>query len=89
MTTFTIEYTQLVVVTLDETKFTEEFMREYRESFYEFRSIEDHARHIAQLDARGMFDREFEEGYGNPDDMGIKSKCSHVNTEVLGTMKTD
>lgn len=67
--------TIVVEVEVDESKFTEEFMREFRESFYDFDSIDKHIKHLAQLYARGFagdgaFD--FIEGYGHPREMGIR-----------------
>jgi len=71
---FEVEVTQTVEVELDETKFTDEFMEEYRECFYNHVTIEDHAKHLAQLEARGMttgMPDEFIEGYGPVKDFGI------------------
>ena len=45
-----------VSVTVDETKFTDEFMDEFRASFYRFFDIDDHIKHLAQLVARGIID---------------------------------
>lgn len=74
MKKFTLEVTQVIAVTLDETKFTEAWMEEFRASFYPFHSVEDHAQHLAQLCARGLADpwTRFIEGYGRPADMGIE-----------------
>jgi hypothetical protein len=74
MTTEDIEVTQLVKVTVDESKFTPEWMADFREHFYPFTSIEDHMEHIAQLAARGVISTPcFIEGYGQSDDMGIRA----------------
>jgi len=52
------------IIELDENVLTEEYMKEFREVFYNFHDLEDHARHIAQFNAR--FDEEsFIEGYGH------------------------
>lgn len=77
--TFDVEVIQHVRVTLDASKFDEAFMEEFRETFYPFDSLEDHASHIAQLQARGLIHlgfnkREFVEGYGPADEMGITAK---------------
>lgn len=76
--TFRIAVTQLVEVTLDESKFDDEFMAEFRGSFYPFHELERHAEHIAQMQARGVIDveltPEFIEGYGPSQDMGIKAR---------------
>lgn len=70
----TVEVTQEFEVEVDETKFTEAYMEEFREMFYPFYSIDDHMMHIAQLFARGVvYDNdEFVEGYGILSELGIK-----------------
>lgn len=60
---------QIVEVTLKEDAFTPEFMSEFRQSFYNFTTLEEHSEHIAQMYARGLYDPiclniEFIEGYG-------------------------
>ena len=87
MRSFTITVTQKVDVELDETKFDDNFMQEFRASFYQFYDIEDHAKHIAQLEARGITSleilrSEFIEGYGPANEMGIKACIDHAATEV-------
>ena len=73
MTNKQVTVTQTIRVTVDESKFTPEFMREFRQSFYEFDSLDDHIKHLAQLCARGIADDfSFIEGYGKASDMGIK-----------------
>lgn len=62
-----------VSVKMDESKFTPEFMQEFRDNFYPFTSIEDHVNHLAQLAAREVIHTPcFIEGYGNSEDMGIE-----------------
>lgn len=86
MAEFLIDVTQRVRVTLDETKFTEGFMEEFRGSFYPLFELRDHAEHIAQLQARNVIDLEttpeFVEGYGPSDEMGIKAQVIETVTEV-------
>lgn len=82
---FRVAVTQVVEVNLDPTKFTEDFMQEFRESYYPFRNINQHAEHIAQMHARGLYDlyegsNEFIEGYGRSDEMGITALV--VETEI-------
>ena len=78
-----------VQVTLDETKFTEEFLAEFRKDFYNFNSIDDHAMHLAQLAARGVynlstFDKtEFVEGYGPIGEMGISVEILDQEQEMV------
>ncbi|WP_297803699.1 hypothetical protein [uncultured Brevundimonas sp.] len=63
-----------VSVAVDESKFTEEFLSEYRKDFYPFQTIDDHREHLAILYARGVLTGwrdEFIEGYGPASEMGI------------------
>lgn len=89
MTVYQVEVTQLVSVTLDETKFDETFMQEFRDSFYPFMDIEDHAKHIAQLHARGLIDIEgrnptdFVEGYGPANEMGLSAEVTETDIDVI------
>jgi hypothetical protein len=88
MADYLVKVTQLVKVSLDETKFTPEFMSEFRESFYQFHDIEDHAEHIGQLVARGIHQAspyvqtEFIEGYGPISDFGISASVEDTDIEV-------
>lgn len=85
MKTFLIDVTRTIEVTLDETKFTEEFMSHFREYFYPFYSVEDHAKHLAQLEAREMIGwrpDDFIEGYGAKDNFGITTKVIDQDEEV-------
>jgi hypothetical protein len=82
---FRVEVTQTVEVELDPTKFDEAFMEEFRESFFPFSDLGDHAEHLAQLEARGVVDlgrysTEFVEGYGPIKDMGISARV--IDTEI-------
>ena len=63
-----------VTVTVDETKFTPEFLAEYREYFFLFETVDDHIRHIAFLAATGQLGTLpcFIEGYGPSQDFGIE-----------------
>lgn len=86
--TFTVEVTTRVEVTLDVSKFDEAFMEEFRGSFYSFDTIEEHAEHIGQLEARGLIDttwerNDFIEGYGPAHEMGIKARALETEQEVL------
>jgi hypothetical protein len=67
-----IDVTQTVTVELDESRFTPEFMEEFRRYFYEFDTIDEHFDHLAQLAARGVIETPcFIEGYGKSENMGI------------------
>lgn len=79
-----VQVIQNVEVELDETKFDERFLAAYREDFYDFHRIDDHFMHIGQLAARGIADSfsSFIEGYGPPEDFGIKTTVLDRETEV-------
>lgn len=87
MSKYQIEVTQLVEVELDESKFDETFMEEFRQSFYSFDTLQEHAEHIAQLQARGIIEldtgSEFVEGYGPSKDMGIRARVLDTNIDVV------
>lgn len=79
-----IYVTQTITVKLDDTKFTPEFMEEFRQFFYDFLTIEDHANHIAQLAARGMIETPcFIEGYGESDGMGIEVRVEATDERSI------
>lgn len=72
-----------VEVEIDESKFDERFMSEFRESFYCFYTIDEHLCHLAQLYARGLIeDGQFIEGYGPAKEMGISFNLSGQTEEV-------
>lgn len=68
-----VQVTSVVNVTIDESKFTSEFMQEFRESYYPFKTIDDHIQHLGQMYARGLYSEipGFIEGYGPANEMGI------------------
>ncbi len=77
--------TSTVTVTVDETKFDENFMSEFLESFYPFQTLDDHMKHLAQLEARGLYSvggTEFIEGYGPANEMGIEAHVSDMDLEI-------
>lgn len=82
MAKFTARVIIDVEIDLDESKFDEAFMAEFRQSFYQFHDIEDHAGHLAQLEARGLLGF-FTEGYGDIREMGIDGKEIAVTVEDL------
>jgi hypothetical protein len=72
MKTYTV--TQYISVAIDESKFTPEFLQEYRENFVNRQTAEDHRRHLAKLFAHGLIEgepSEFVEGCGVLSEMGI------------------
>lgn len=86
MITKTVHVTISVPVTVDETKFTEGFLAEYRESFYPWMSIDDHLKHLAQMYARelisGYDPEEFVEGYGPLSEFGVTFGRTQQETEI-------
>lgn len=85
MTTKTVIVTLPVEVTVDETKFTPEFMQEFRDSFYSFATLDDHIKHLGQLYVRGGisdFGRPFIEGYGPASELGISFTELDGDTEI-------
>lgn len=86
MITKQVAVTTVIEVTVDETKFDEAFMTEFRQQMYHFTSLDAHMEHLAQMHARGLYDdTDFIEGYGRAKDMGIKLNLVRrsVETEVL------
>lgn len=87
MITKQVEVTQLVEVTVDESRFTDEWMESFRKMFYTYNSVDEHLQHLAQLEARGItyqphVSNEFIEGYGNASDMGISIRVLDVEMEI-------
>lgn len=78
----TVIVTQAVEVEVDESKFTPEWLAEWRTVFYDFTTVEQHIEHIGQLEARGLFNNEFVEGYGPPSDMGISARVVGQEMEI-------
>lgn len=84
MKTIRVEVTQIIDVTVDETKFDETFMDEFRQSFFPYDTLDEHAEHLAQLYARGVIENgDFIEGYGPANDMGITMKNIEGWQEVV------
>lgn len=82
MKQFDIDVVQTVAITLDESKFTPEFMEEFRKYFYDFNTVEEHAQHLAQLGARGLIETPCSiEGYGLSTGMDIKVSVDSVHID--------
>jgi len=82
MITKIVEVRTYVEVTVDETKFTEKFMEDFRSYMMPYETLDDHIEHLGYMEVIGgftNFDR-FLEGYGDIDEMGIKTKV--VDTEI-------
>jgi hypothetical protein len=87
MKDYHVAVTQRIRVTIeDESKFTPEWMEDFRKSFYQIDTIQDHAEHLAQLYARGIipwFDSNpFVEGYGRLAEMGISISDEYTDMET-------
>ena len=82
MRKYTVTVSHLVEVDLDESKFTAEFMDEFRENFYPFHSIESHANHIAKLKVRELL-MPFIEGHGAAPDFSISAEIVDVSMDTL------
>lgn len=91
MRTFTVVLTQTIQVTLDETKFTDDFCAEFNTSIRPFDSLREHAAHLAWVHGTGLQDLstypgqrifEFVEGYGPVNEMGISATTTDVETDV-------
>lgn len=63
---FSVEVTQTVLVKIDDEKLNDEFNEEFQKGMWKIESIECHAKHLAQLEARGLIGyNNFVEGYGD------------------------
>lgn len=82
MKMFQVVVTHHVVVSLDETKFTPEFLAEFKQVLYDLDDVEDHAGHLAQLAVRDLLRADFIEGYGAPADMGITTEITYSSNEI-------
>ena len=78
----TVIITQRVDIEIDETKFTKEFMQEFGNCFYNFKTINDHIEHLAQLSARGCIGSwgDVPEGYDK--NMLIKHNSEIIDIEI-------
>lgn len=85
---FEINVTQTVKVTLDESKFSKEFLEKFKDFFHDFDDIEEHAKHLAYHEARNMIGYDgFVEGYGNIQNMGISLEITE-QSEYIEDIRT-
>jgi hypothetical protein len=79
-----VSVTQYIEVTIDETKFDADFFEQFNATIFDAgEELDEHFKHLAQLNARGIYDNEdFIEGYGPAEDMGIKFKARDNDFEV-------
>ena len=79
-----VDVTITVEVTVDESKFDEDFLKSFREFFYDFYDIDDHIKHLAQITARGLIGEDnFIVGYGNITEMGIDVDIIDQDEEII------
>lgn len=79
-----VKVEQTVEVEVDEAKFTQDFMAEFREVMYPFASLNEHICHLGQLHARGLADDlSFIEGYGPAKAMGIRFRVVDAGEEIV------
>lgn len=86
MSAHTVNVQQIVKVTVDEAKFTPEFMAEFRKYMQPFTTVDEHVKHLATLFALGVYDNSsFIEGYGNAKDFGIEFEALACEAEMEST----
>ena len=79
-----VEIRQTIQVTVDESKFTPEFMQSFRDSFFDFDSIEEHIEHLGRLHAGNFIDvSSFVEGYGYIREFGVNFEVVDYIAEIL------
>lgn len=85
MKQYSVEITTQVEVRIDESLWPEQRMEEFRKDFYPFRSLRQHADHVASAYARGIVDSDdsFMEGYGILREAGITIVDSNTESEVV------
>ncbi len=95
MRKFTVTISQEITVELDETKFTKEFVEEYNNYIGFVGDMDDfeemmrgHASNIAELEARGVWDEDFTEGYGPPKELGIEVKVEYTSVDDIRQVET-
>jgi hypothetical protein len=85
MITKDVQITHVVRVTVDETKFTKEFLAEFQSYMFQFRDVNKHIEHLGYLFAVNLLDEysSFVEGYGRPSDFGMKFEHVVHDVEIL------
>ncbi|SDR07983.1 hypothetical protein [Pseudovibrio sp. Tun.PSC04-5.I4] len=86
MARYRVELKSTILIDIDESKFTEEFMEQYRELIDpSFREVRDHAGLLAEFALGGIAENgDFVEGYGDLNQQGIKFvDLPQVETEAI------
>lgn len=80
----TVTVTQRIEVEYDEAKLSdEEFNKEFNRYFFETSGIDDHVKHLATCEARGIIGfSNFVEGYGELSEFGIKLREIDCDAEI-------
>jgi hypothetical protein len=72
MITREVEVTQIVRVTVDETKFTPEFLADFAKAITNYDSVEEHICYLARMHVRAEIESDSRlEGYGLLHDFGV------------------
>ena len=86
-----VKFSQYVEVEIDEKKFDDEFCKAFNRYFFDAskyaenreEELDEHIKHLAQLNARGIYDdTDFIEGYGPAKEMGIKFDILDTEGEI-------
>lgn len=80
-----VKVTQYIEVEIDEAKFNEEFIQDFKEYMFNFDTIEEHISYLAELFAKRVVINEssFIDGYGIASDMGIKFSEESICVEIV------
>jgi hypothetical protein len=86
MAKYTVDISQRLYVEIDETKFTPEWLADFRKTFYKLNDITAHVEFLAKLEARGMIHTQdqdcFIEGYGQASDFKLKITKGEMDVDV-------
>ncbi len=84
MKKYSVEVIQLINITIDESKFTPEFMKDFNSYMFEFKGVEEHIKFIVEKFADGTVSSEndFLEGYGILSEFGIKLEKEYIESEI-------
>lgn len=84
MITREVEVKMIVRVTVDETKFTREFLAEFAQAITNYDTVEEHICYLACLHARGVVDSyDRLEGYGPLKEFGVDFDVVSENDQLL------
>lgn len=80
---FEVTVTQTVLIEIDDEKINDDFNKVFSEFMFPASCCEDHAEHLAQMEARGLigFDK-FVEGYGDIRSLNCKATVEDTVAEV-------